>query len=55
MVIFAGRGHERTQTVDGRMLVLDDATEARRALLHRMQERRLTGEGPWSIREGRGG
>ena len=26
-----------------------------RALLHRMQERRLTGEGLWSIREGRGG
>lgn len=36
LVLIAGRGHERTQTVDGRTRVLDDATEARRALLQRL-------------------
>jgi len=36
-VLIAGRGHEHTQTVDGRTRVLDDATEARRALLQRLR------------------
>ncbi|MGI8594966.1 MAG: UDP-N-acetylmuramoyl-L-alanyl-D-glutamate--2,6-diaminopimelate ligase [Solirubrobacteraceae bacterium] len=36
VVLIAGRGHERTQTVEDRIKVLDDATEARRALLQRL-------------------
>ncbi len=35
VVLISGRGHERTQTVNGRTRLLDDATEARRALLKR--------------------
>jgi len=35
VVLIAGRGHERTQTIEGRTRVLDDATEARRALVQR--------------------
>jgi len=35
LVLIAGRGHERTQTIEGRTRVLDDATEARRALVQR--------------------
>ncbi len=38
VVLIAGRGHECTQTVDGRTRMLDDATEARRALLARRGE-----------------
>ncbi len=36
VVIIAGRGHERTQTVDGRMLVLDDARSPGATWVHRI-------------------